>query len=289
MGKEANKKAILTETPVELLGQSQPSLNVEDFDKALFSNGYEVVYENALKCPCKNIQVKTNLLDCQNCGGSGWFFINRTRTRLLSQSINRETKFLEWSEEDKGNIQITARFEDRLAFMDRIIFMDVDSIFNQVVRINVLRGKIWAKLFYAPLRIDDAFLFVDKEKPLKQLLFNTDYIVDYDKILFFNTNNNLFGGEDSIKEGKYTISVRYRHLATYSIIDSNRDILKSRARRCEYDGEEILEGMPFSYIARKTHYMFDDVDLFNESLFDNTYRQQKGTRVNTVKGMLGID
>lgn len=264
--KDAHKKSILTSTPPEIVGGSQPQFRKDDFNDALFDKGYEVYVEKGMQCPCKNKADGKPLLTCQNCGGTGWMFIDKKSTRLLLQSINRQTKFQQWTESDKGTVQITARGVDRLAFMDRITILDVDAVFSQITRIREHKGKLFAYLYYAPTEIEEVYMFDKDNKPLNNLSVGGELSVEENKLLINSTS--IRNALKKLKRDDFiTLSVRYKHLPTYNVIDINRDVMRNRAQVC---GTNLLQEMPISAVGRKTHYMMDEPNLDGNSLFDNT-------------------
>ncbi|MGL5076270.1 MAG: hypothetical protein ACRDBG_10625, partial [Waterburya sp.] len=91
----------------------------QDFDNLVWNKGYEVVWEKAIKCPCKT-NGGENLITCLNCGGTGWFFINRFKTTMHLTSMNSSSQQKDWSRVDEGKVMFTAISELEIAQMDRI-------------------------------------------------------------------------------------------------------------------------------------------------------------------------
>ena len=95
----ADNKPITIQTPPNTVGQPSVQLVKNDFDVAIEKKGYRVYHDKASKCPCASKNGGAPQSNCKNCGGSGWFYINRTRTRMVVQSMNINTTNKEWSEE----------------------------------------------------------------------------------------------------------------------------------------------------------------------------------------------
>ena len=75
--------SIRTQTPPNL--GNYPKVDIfrrEDFNEALWENGYDVRLEEAVACPCKGTSADAKVT-CSNCLGTGWVFINPIRTRAF--------------------------------------------------------------------------------------------------------------------------------------------------------------------------------------------------------------
>jgi hypothetical protein len=257
---QSHNKPIIKETSPSLGSPIGDHIFDESkFNDAIFQNGYEVEIEKALRCPCANFNNGSAKTTCKNCGGSGWFFVEKRKTRILVSSMNRKTKYSNWTEEDKGTVSLSLRNADRVAFADRVKILDVESIFTQSLKIRNIGGKFFSFLYYNPLEIDLCYAFISEDKPLKFLNNGEDY-----KIV-----GNLFTLLDtSIQKEDMTISIRYYHNPMYSIIDINRDVMKNRNKDC--NGADEMAELPISCVARKLHLVTDAPDIYGSGLLDNT-------------------
>ena len=75
----AGNRNILDSPQQNLYGQPQVAFRPQDFNAAIWSHGYDVICEQAVRCPCQGDSGAPKP-DCQNCHGFGYFFINPTRT-----------------------------------------------------------------------------------------------------------------------------------------------------------------------------------------------------------------
>lgn len=246
-----------------------PYLNKSDFDQAIDDHGYKIWVEKALKCPCANHETGQPLPNCSNCQGMGWFFIDRKETRCLIQNINQNTKYQRWTEEDRGTISISASYEDRMAFMDRIILPEVEAVFteNLYFYLDVLDNKYRSFSTYSIEELEYAFLWQSPSQKHIQLEQGTNLDVDGFKL---EINPDFVAGRNYIQ-----VSIRYKHKPTYNIIDENRSIVKSRnPSECHEDSKGVkLVNLPMNYMARKTHFMFELPNSGGESVFDNTTKE----------------
>jgi hypothetical protein len=281
MDKNAHKKSprIITPSP-DKFDTLQPIFSQNEFDKAIETKGYDVEVEKGLKCPCRIKNTNSANPKCLNCGGSGWLFIAKKKTVAVIQSMNRRTKFLNWSETDRGTIQVTVKGIDRVAFMDKVRVLEVEAIFSQDSEIFLTKdGKYISFMFYQPTRVEYCFLYKSVEEPLVLLEQGKDFNIEEDRLVF---TNDIIPHLDEEMEAQITI--RYHHNPTYHIIDINREIVKTFSYDDRFDedkeipvfGQEQVDQtklkqlMPVNSVAKKAHYLFDSPNASGESLYDNT-------------------
>jgi len=122
----------VTPTPSQVANQGRADFVKSKFDDLIYQKGYDVVHEKALRCPCvsKNANQQSN---CKNCGGSSWIFFNPTQTKMVIHSMNLNTKYKEWSQENIGTASISSLAETETSFMDRITVIDGEAIFSEVL------------------------------------------------------------------------------------------------------------------------------------------------------------
>ena len=102
---------------------------VQDFEELIQSQGYDAFIDRALRCPCIDKATGQALSTCRNCLGRGWFFIDRTETRLIAQRMDNRKKYENWGEVNRGTASITTKGVDKLGFMDRIILTQLECRF----------------------------------------------------------------------------------------------------------------------------------------------------------------
>ena len=237
---------IRTQTAPSMINQPKVSIfNKGDFDTALWGNGYDVVLERAISCPCKGLNADARPT-CNNCNGLGWVFINPVKTRAFIQSINKNTKYKDWSPEAIGTITVTFMVENRFGFMDKISLTNNTSIMSETLHLRNFESKRFVFCSYKPKKIDNIYLFNGDDEPLLKLLEN-DYAISLDNEYVVTIN------PDKIPVGfNGAISIDYHHSVTYNIIDMPHDMRASK----EYDGngKRHTVEMPIQAIARKSQY-----------------------------------
>lgn len=243
--------SIRTQTSPNLV--SQPKANIlipNDFHAAIWNNGYDVMLENAIACPCDNGSAPSP--SCQNCLGTGWVFVNPIKTKALITSVNRNTKYKDWSPEMVGTVSATFMHADRFSFMDKITLL---NNFSYMSEIRPIREKV-----------------IDEETGEKEyFIFTTYRVVDIEAVILFGSDNQslikispgyyevsqfndfviklTFEGVESYT-GK--ISVTYRHKVTYNIVDIPHDMRVSW--QVTNNGKREMQEMPIQCIARKSGY-----------------------------------
>lgn len=272
-----NRKSIITDKPTAF--QTPPAginpkvgWNVDRFETLIQTQGYDAFIDRALRCPCVDKATGQALSTCQNCLGRGWFFIDRTETRLIAQHMDSKKRYENWSEVNRGTASITTKGTDKLGFMDRVILMQLEEFYSEIIRPIFYQGEIIAYPVYEPLEITNMFLFSSDDEKLVPVTPD-EYTVDKNKIVFsLDIQDKIAISDMNIKaksEIPISISIRYSHYPVYHVIDINRELMKVRESRfCSFDDEKLRQ-MPINVLARKAHYIFD-AQKFGEESFENT-------------------
>lgn len=272
-----NRKSIVTDKPTAY--QTPPSAienrvgwRVDDFEELIQSQGYDALIDRALRCPCVDKSTGQALSTCKNCLGRGWFFVDRTETRLIAQHMDSKKRYENWSEVNRGTASITTKGIDKLGFMDKIILTQLEEFYSEIIRPIYFQGEIIAYPVYEPLKVTDMFLFSsDNEKLIS--IKEDEYVIDGNKIVFDLGIQDKISIDDMNVKNKseipISISIRYSHFPVYHVIDVNRELMKVRESRfCSYNDEKLRQ-MPINVLARKAHYLFD-AQKFGEESFENT-------------------
>lgn len=254
-----------TQTGVSVIIQQTPPKNNgrADFNQGLFDTtvwdkGYNVYIDKGLSCPCRNTGDSQALTACRNCGGSGFIFINRTKTKAVIQAMNIESTFKEWSFERKGTAKITVINDNKLSFMDRITLIDATSNITQLVKGKLHSDNKYRGMVTYPIKeIEAAFIFVDENTPLTHAIEGTHFtVVDGNWIEFAN-------GFETV-----TMTLRYKHNPMYYIEDETRTVMTTIKAQ---SGKEELQQMPLSAIGRAAHYVLNQQKFNTAYLFNNNF------------------
>ena len=247
--------------------------DVNRFETLIQTQGYDALIDRALRCPCCDKATGQAMSTCKNCGGRGWFFVDRTETRLLAQHMDSKKRYDEWSQVNRGTASITTRGIDKLGFMDRIILTQLEEWFSETLHPVLFDGQLIAYPIYEPLEITNMFLFASDAAPLVPLSADM-YSVVGNKIVFSENVVNLVDLESldikDVNEIPLHITIRYSHYPVYHVIDMNRELMRVReGKLCGQGYDEYLRQMPINVLARKAHYIFDN-QKWDEVYYDNT-------------------
>ena len=247
--------------------------DVNRFETLIQTQGYDALIDRALRCPCCDKATGQAMSTCKNCGGRGWFFVDRTETRLLAQHMDSKKRYDEWSQVNRGTASITTRGIDKLGFMDRIILTQLEEWFSETLHPVLFDGQLIAYPIYEPLEITNMFLFASDTAPLVPLSADM-YSVVGNKIVFSENVLNLVDLESldikDVNEIPLHITIRYSHYPVYHVIDMNRELMRVReGKLCGQGYDEYLRQMPINVLARKAHYIFDN-QKWDEVYYDNT-------------------
>lgn len=236
----------ITTSPETINTSPQPYFRPNDFNQAIWEHSYDIICEKAIRCPCQGTG-GSPLATCQNCHGSGYFYVNPVLTKALVQGINRITQYVHWSPELMGTAAITVRDEDKLliSYLDRITLEDEYASFTEmVVSREMTPEHVGVFLSYAPLEVFNVWLFEAPDQPLKQV-DPTDY--------FINENNPFcISFNVGAVPPNVGVSVFYKHRVQYHVIDMPHEIRASYDRD-KVTGQMQLIKLPLQVVGRRCH------------------------------------
>ena len=242
-------KQIVVQTSPDLINATTVGFIELEFDKLIWSKGYRVIHEKALKCPCKSKRVNQQS-NCKNCGSTGWIFINPIETRMSLYGMNQNTDYKQWSEENMGRVNISVMNKDRVSFMDKITLIEGISTFNEVRHFKKSsNNELFVYCSYHIREVLYVGLFISETTILQRLVEVEDYTFDGNKV--FLTSKFL---ANFIDDNTYSISIRYSHQPQYYVQDLPRTVANSRKA---YDGNEEFQNLPLNAIGRSAHFILD--------------------------------
>ncbi len=131
-----------TSGPYPTRDKTRADFKPDEFTRVLGQHGKYVVWRKALLCPCFNATTGQMLLDCTDCDGSGYLYVDGVRIQALMLSFDKNTKIYEkfgtWLE---GNVMVTVKPEYRLGYRDSIEMEDALMSFNELLKKNNRRGR----------------------------------------------------------------------------------------------------------------------------------------------------
>lgn len=234
---------------------------------AIRDKGYNVIFEKAYLCSCKSNSNAGHLSNCENCGGSGYFFANPTRTKMLITGIQHDEKMKEgalqgWGLLDTGNVMVTASNDDKITYMDRITLLDATTEHNQILYPKLTDDEVtlFAMTQYDILSIDFIGLFEGATSRIRRLIEPDDYSFINNIITFNSSFNDLDDPH---------VTVRYLHKPVFHVVDLLRESMISFTGQHPRQTKMV---MPIKAMARRAHLMKDIENYDGDRLLDNSWK-----------------
>ncbi len=249
-----------------------PTVQIQQplMDVNLWQHAYDVTLEKAVRCPCTaRDENNSALTNCQNCSGYGWLFINSVTTKALISSINKQSKYSEWSEELIGTVNVSFKdnndedFSDKLSLMDRVTLIDNYSIFSENKKVKTADDtQKFIFCAYPIVEVEAVFVFNTSSTALIRLT-SDNYVISTNNPYVLELNFTPGGNFNS------AATIRYRHKLTYHIIDIQNDA--RRTLEVNPQGQEIQKRLPVHAIARKAHQELSVPDYDGTGVQDNSF------------------
>lgn len=249
------------QAPPNLENQPQVFLRERDFNALIWNKGYEVILEKSVRCPCRNIPDHQAIVNCRNCGGTGWLFVNPIATSTVLQSMNYDTKFKDWGEEKIGMAKLTFQERERLSFMDKVTIQNGEMITTEILHPTLWStGEYMCRTIYPIKSIELCFLFKGVDSKLERLRLGEGIEIDKEQYVVIDS---------SLYQKDCTISLRYTHSPVFHIIDLPRAVMVS-PEYSKAEGAVIDSKFPLLANARLAHLVLDQNNYSGDWLFDNS-------------------
>lgn len=238
-------KNILNTNPPSIPLTPGPQFDRKSFDDAIWQKGYEVILERALRCPCHAPDAP--LINCHNCFGTGYFFVNALRTIALITGINQNNKYKVWSQELLGTIAITVRDNDKpnLSFFDRITIKNQYSYFTENLGIRAWNAtENFVFTTYKPVEVLAVYAFVGSDQQLQK--------VDPSLYNIKADNPYCIQLHETVVSASNVVSVYYKHEPEYRILDLPHEIRSSWVTDKKTGATQAIQ-LPVQAIGRRSH------------------------------------
>ena len=262
MGTPTDNTPLISKTPTSVLkNKPQGRFQKRNFDTLVEQKGYPVIIEKALVCPCATVSSQA-LPDCRNCGGSGWLWINPTSTKAIVQSMNKDTKFKDWSGEDVGTASVTLFQEIEVGYMDKIRLTEGLTSYTEILKPKLYDdGVMRARLRYRPVSVEALFRFNTSSTKLTSLVIPTDLTI---------TGNIVTIDPTLAAIPNLTITIRYQHNPIFIVLDIPRSVIYSESKHHDTK-EEDHYSFPVNAVARTMHYVVNENSIDTNYLYDNSF------------------
>jgi hypothetical protein len=264
----------LQATPENLQGKPNISFRKDDFDSAIWKYGYDIKIDKAVICPCQGVD-GNHLFGCQNCLGTGFFYINPIETIGLITGINKDTKYKEWSRELVGTISLSIRdnetnIQEKPAFFDRVTLIKKRegqatpfSVHSETltIRDNGNGGK-FIFLTYKPHEVIDIFYFKGQNEKHGRITANysinenNEYVIDFSSLPVDLTNG--------------VVTVRYKHYVQYNVVDMPH-LIRFSSKKGQ-GGRLETQTLPIQAVCRLVHIVqAERANYDGTGIQDNSY------------------
>lgn len=217
-----------------------PLFQREAFDSLIWNKGMPIIIEHAVACPCRGRSGSAKS-SCLNCLGVGWFFIDPIETKAIITSINRQTKYQQWSPELTGTISVTVEDDFKISFYDKIILKSRTGILSEVKPLlSVTENDITRRFAFMSYK-------VDKIKAVHLYNSDTTVLLKLDPADF--TVNEFNGSAIELNPGvelpapfNGVISVEYDYVVSYIAVDIPHELRS--AYTLDDKGKNVESNMP---------------------------------------------
>ncbi len=231
-----------------------------EIDATIQAKGYNVIFSKNYLCPCKSKE-SDHRSTCKNCGGTGMFWANPTKTKMIISGIANSKKIEEWGRDDMGDVRVTAFDQDKLSKMDQVVIQDATSEISEMLYPQMSNdgSVLFSMTKYDIKSIDFIGLYVNETTKITKLVPITDYNFQ-DNIIRFSASYNALVDP--------CVTIRYVHAPTYYIWDVTRDAMKSTVMVA---GVPTVITLPVHAIAKKAAHIKDAEKFDGTRLLDNSW------------------
>ena len=270
-------KTITVQKTIGSPTEPKVSFRKQAYDSAIEQKGYDVIYEKAVRCPCKS-RNSGNQSNCKNCGATGWVFINPSKTKMIVQAMSLNPQYKDWGLSGAEVSSVTARDIDKLSFMDRITVQNAFSELSETLHFSLTPDstRLYSYTVYPIKGIYYVGMFESVLSPLLRLVEGTDFTVSNGNMITLSEAlSNRLDNDD------ISATIRYKHNPLYHIIEVVRDAISSTV----FSGQaESIEQLPLHARAKKADLIKDIENFSGDRLLDNSFEASTSCKETLVDG-----
>ena len=113
-----------------------------EFTRVLRQHGKFVWWRKALLCPCATLETDQAELDCADCGGSGYVYVQPQQIQIHMAQFDKKTSIFDkiglWQ---SGTVTVTAEAKYRMGYRDSYEMRDDVFPMNEILEKNNRRGR----------------------------------------------------------------------------------------------------------------------------------------------------
>lgn len=115
-------------------GKTRADWREDEFTRVIRQHGKYVIWRKALLCPCFNPETEQAVVDCDDCNGDGYIYVDPLCIQAVMLMFDKRTSIYErfglWQE---GNVQITVEAKYRFGYRDSFELRDSVVPFNELL------------------------------------------------------------------------------------------------------------------------------------------------------------
>jgi hypothetical protein len=185
-----------------------------DHDKLISDEGYDVIFEKSIKCPCRKVYKSKAHVNCVSCKGSGWVYTEPTDTRAIITSQAKKLSYgMQGEILNAGAISVTPFSTIVMTEYDRLTLLDSLAVISEVpvVYYDEDIDRLCAKFNYPITKIENFYRLVSYSVELETIT-EDKYTID-GNILTFTEEYSQGKSEET------NLSCRYMYRPVYLIYD----------------------------------------------------------------------
>ena len=130
-----------TADPVNL-NKTRSDFRGEEFKRGIGPHGRFVIWRKALLCPCSTAETDQAQLDCEDCGGSGYVYVQPQRIQVVMARFDKKTNIFEkFGLFQSGSVIVTSLPEHRPGYRDSFEMRDDVMPMNELLVKGNRRGR----------------------------------------------------------------------------------------------------------------------------------------------------
>jgi hypothetical protein len=234
-------------------GKLRSDFKPEEFQRVLLQHGKRLIWRKAMHCPNINSTTGQPDLDCANCDGSGYVYVDPIEIQALMLSFDEKTRLYEkfglWV---SGEAMVTVEQAYRIGFRDSLEMVDELMNYNEIIKKGDRHGKrsgLGERIDTARYRIQNLTKVIvgDANKNVVALNVGSHLKVNDDGQIEWQAL-----GETLVTDDQY-VSIHYDFHPVYLVI-SHPHVLRSDLRGSKVVNETITPlplqaGVQLDFIA----------------------------------------
>ncbi len=243
-------------SPADPARKQRVDFKKDDFTRAILEHGKRVTWRKALICSCLNDTTGQAALDCTDCDGSGYVYVDPHEIQALMFDQDKRSKIYErfgmWVE---GATTVTAEPQYRLGYRDSLELLDSVMSHSELIKKANRRG-IRSKL---PDGVESARYRIVNATKLMYRPAGTTSMVSLESGVHFSVTDDgwvkwTLTGDALVPDNTY-LSLHYDFHPVYLVV-SHPHAMRDDVVRTKTGGKDNVVSLPIN-AAAKLDYLVD--------------------------------